>query len=82
LWAKVLEHRDKTKASGEFDLRRQRQAVEWMRDMLSDRVMAGLKAMPQVARRLPALEEEVRAGRLLPTLAVDELLRLAGIGSV
>ena len=82
LWAKILEHRDKTKASGEFDLRRQRQAVEWMRDMLSDRVMAGLKAMPQVARRLPALEEEVRAGRLLPTLAVDELMSLAGIGSV
>jgi hypothetical protein len=44
--------------------------------------MAGLKAMPQVAQRLPALEEEVRAGRLLPTLAVDELLGLAGIGSV
>jgi LAO/AO transport system kinase len=81
LWEKILEHRDKTKASGEFDLRRQRQAVEWMRDMLSDRVMAGLKAMPNVAERLPALEADVRAGRLLPTLAVDELLNLAGLGS-
>jgi LAO/AO transport system kinase len=81
LWAKILEHRDKTKGSGEFALRRQRQAVEWMRDMLSDRVMAGLKANPRVAERLPAIEAEVRAGRLLPTLAVDELLGLAGMGS-
>ncbi len=81
LWAKILEHRDKTKASGEFDLRRQRQAVEWMRDMLSDRVMERLKSTPKVAERLPALEAEVRAGKLLPTLAVDEVLSLAGIGS-
>jgi len=82
LWTKILEHRDKTKASGEFDLRRQRQAVEWMRDMLGDRVMAGLKAMPKVAERLPALEADVRAGRLLPTLAVNQLMNLAGISSV
>ncbi len=80
LWAKILEHRDKTKASGEFDLRRQRQAVEWMRDMLSDRVMARLKSHPRVSERLPTIEAEVRAGRLLPTLAVDELLDLAGMG--
>jgi GTPase len=81
LWANVLEHRDKTMASGEFALRRQRQAVEWMRDMLNDRVMAGLKSNPRVAERLPGIETEVRAGRLLPTLAVDRILSLAGIGS-
>jgi LAO/AO transport system kinase len=81
LWAKILEHRDKTTASGEFALRRQRQAVEWMRDMLGDRVMAGLKSSPRVAARLPGIEAEVRAGRLLPTRAVDEILSLAGIGS-
>ncbi len=82
LWEKVLEHRQKTTASGEYALRRQRQAVEWMRDMLSDRVMASLKSNPKVAARLPALEADVRAGRLLPTLAVDEILSLVGIGSI
>ncbi len=81
LWAKVLEHRHKTQASGEFQLRRQRQAVAWMREMLNDRVMASLKSNPKVAERLPALEAEVRAGRLLPTLAVDEVLKLTGIVS-
>jgi GTPase len=81
LWAKIIEHRDKTKASGEFQMRRQRQAVEWMREMLSDRVLARFKSNPKVAERLPALEAEVRAGKLLPTLAVEELLDLAAMGS-
>jgi LAO/AO transport system kinase len=80
LWTNVLDHREKTKATGEFDLRRQRQAVEWMREMLSDRMMASLKANPKVAERLPALESAVRAGELLPTLAVDEVLKLMGLG--
>jgi LAO/AO transport system kinase len=52
-----------------------------MRDMLHDRIMAGVLSEAQVAARLPALEADVRAGRLLPTLAVDEILGLAGIAS-
>jgi GTPase len=81
LWEKVVEHREKTTASGEFARRRQQQAVAWMWDMLNDRVMGGLRAHPQVAERLPLLEDDVRTGRLLPTLAVDEILGLFGIGS-
>jgi len=81
LWENVLAHRAALTASGEFAERRQRQAVAWMRDMLSDRVMASIGANPRVAARLPQLEEDVRAGRLLPTLAVDEIMGLAGIGA-
>lgn len=81
LWAKIVEHREKMTASGEFAERRQRQAVAWMQDMLNDRVMASLKAHTKVAERLPVLEAEVRAGRLLPTLAVDEIVDLLGIGN-
>ncbi len=68
-------------ATGEFAQRRQRQAVAWMSDMLNDRVMASLRANPRVAQRLPVLEEEVRAGRLVPTLAVDEILEIIGIAT-
>jgi len=82
MWAKVLEHRDKTAGSGEFEERRQRQAVAWMHDMLGDRLMAGLLANPKVAERLPSLEADVRSGRLLPTLAVDEILCLCGIVTI
>ncbi len=80
LWGKIEEHRRVMSANGSFAERRQRQAVEWMRDMLSDRLLAALKANPKVAGRLPAIEDSVRAGTLLPTLAVDEILALMGIG--
>lgn len=79
LWEKVLAHRQALTASGEFAQRRQRQAVAWMRDMLNDRIMASVQSNPHVAARLPSLEAEVREGRLLPTLAVDEIMALAGV---
>jgi LAO/AO transport system kinase len=82
LWAKVLEHREKTMAAGEFEARRQRQAVAWMHDMLNDRLMASLFANAKVAERLPTLEARVRAGELLPTLAVEEILRVVSISAV
>lgn len=80
LWENVLAHRAALTQSGEFDERRRRQAVAWMRDMLNDRIMSAIGSNPRVAARLPQLEEDVRAGRLLPTLAVDEIMGLAGIG--
>lgn len=82
LWAKILDHREKTTASGEFASRRQRQAVAWLHDMLNDRLMQSLFANPKVAARMPALEAEVRSGALLPTLAVDEVLHLCGITTI
>ncbi len=76
LWAKILEHREKMTASGEFATRRQRQAVEWMHEMLNDRVMSALHSNPKIAERMPEIDAEVRSGRLLPTLAVDQVLAL------
>jgi LAO/AO transport system kinase len=79
LWAKVLEHRNTMTATGEFQTRRQGQAVSWMRDMLEDRLMGALKANPKVAAELPGIEASVRNGTLLPTLAVDRLMAMMGI---
>ena len=79
LWAKVVEHREKMTATGEFAGRRQLQAVSWMRDMLEDRMMAALKANPQVAAELSGIEASVSNGTLLPTLAVDRIMALMGL---
>ncbi len=76
LWANVERHRDLTTASGERDARRSAQAVAWMRDMLTEQLMARALAKPDVAGRLAAAEAEVAAGRLLPTRAVDDVLAL------
>ena len=76
LWAKVIEHRETMTAAGEFQKRRQTQAVSWMHDMLEDRLMSSLKANPQVAAELPGIERDVREGNLLPTLAVERIMAM------
>ena len=80
LWAQIEEHRQKTTATGEFAERRRTQALSWMHDMLEDRLMEALRSNPRVAEALPGLEDDVRHGRLLPTLAVERILDLMGLG--
>ena len=82
MWAKVLEHRTKMTATGEFATRRRAQAVSWMRDMLEDRLMGALRANPQVAAELPRIEDAVAQGALLPTLAVDRVMGLMGFSDL
>ena len=78
LWARISDHRARTTATGEFVERRQAQAVNWMHDMLEDRLMAALDANPTVAAERTVLETKVRSGELLPTLAVDRVMALMG----
>lgn len=50
--------------------------------MLAERVMAAFRAAPQVAAEIKRLEGEVAAGRLVPTLAVERLIGMAGLREV
>ncbi len=79
LWAKVIEHRDKTTASGERDERRRAQQVKWMWTMLEERMTARLRSDPAVRTKLRQAEAAVAAGKLAPTLAVEEIAALLGI---
>jgi LAO/AO transport system kinase len=79
LWGQIEAHRARMSANGEHDARRQRQAVHWMRDMLDDRLHLLLRTNPRVAARLPEIEAAVRDGRLLPTIAVEEIMGLMGM---
>ncbi|MET0193011.1 MAG: methylmalonyl Co-A mutase-associated GTPase MeaB, partial [Hyphomicrobiaceae bacterium] len=80
MWAKILEHRERMTATGEFRARRGAQAVDWMHDLLQQRLLAALEADPAIAARMVALESEVRAGLRTPALAVAEVLSLVGLG--
>ena len=83
LWGLVEEHARIMTTSGERDERRRRQAVAWMRELLSERLLETVRADPRLRERLPEIEAEVAAGRLSPSLAVEEVLeRLAGAGAV
>jgi LAO/AO transport system kinase len=79
LWGKIVEHRQIMTANGAFESRRRAQAVSWMRDMLEDRIMGAMKSNPLVAAELSGIEQQVGAGTLLPTLAVERIMGLMGL---
>jgi LAO/AO transport system kinase len=76
LWTRVTSYRDKMTASGAFEARRREQQVKWMWSMLEERMMARLRSDPAVRARLRQAEAAVAAGRLAPTLAVEEIAAL------
>ncbi|MFZ4806912.1 MAG: methylmalonyl Co-A mutase-associated GTPase MeaB [Hyphomicrobiaceae bacterium] len=76
LWGKIREHKARREATGEYAERRRQQAVSWMHELLRDRLIARAAANPAVARAMPGVEADVRAGTLLPTLAVTRILAL------
>ncbi len=80
LWAEAERHREIMTATGERERKRAQQRVEWMWSMLEERLLGALKRHPEASARLPALEDEVRAGRLAPQTAVSEISRLMGLG--
>ena len=79
LWAKVLEHKEKMTASGELAARRRQQQVKWLWSMLEERLTARLRSDASVRGKLKAAEAAVAAGRLAPTLAVEEIAQLLGV---
>ena len=81
LWDMIEQHRTKLTKSGELEARRQDQAVRWMHDMLEERLRARRRADKAVSRRMSELENEVRLGKVAPTLAVEEIVELVGLGS-
>ena len=79
LWQKILDHRTAMNASGEFASRRQNQQVKWMWTMLDERLTARLRSDAGVRAKLRQAETAVAAGKLAPTLAVEEIAQLLGV---
>jgi LAO/AO transport system kinase len=79
LWQKVIEHRRLVSGSGEFAARRRAQQVKWMWAMLEERLFARLRTDPALKAKLPKLEAAVAAGKLSPTMAVEEIAAMLGV---
>ena len=79
LWSQVLAHKEKMSASGELAARRREQQVKWMWSMLEERLTARLRSDPAVRAKLRQAEAAVAAGKLAPTLAVEEIAQLLGV---
>jgi LAO/AO transport system kinase len=76
IWQMVLVHREQLTANGHLALRRSRQALQWMRELVWLGLEERFRANAAVAERLPQFEEAVRSGRVTPFAASHELLAL------
>ncbi|GAB3193887.1 methylmalonyl Co-A mutase-associated GTPase MeaB [Geodermatophilus arenarius] len=74
VWAKLVEHQDRARASGAFDERRRAQQVRWTWQLVRDGLEHRLRAHPAVRSSAPELEKAVLAGELTPALAARQIL--------
>ena len=79
LWDEMLSHKAKMTATGELTEIRREQQVKWMWTMLEERLTARLRSDPAIRAKVRAAEAQVAAGKLAPTLAVEEIAGLLGV---
>jgi LAO/AO transport system kinase len=79
LWQQIQQFRAASEQHGRFAEKRKQQLRRWMWSMVEDRVLAALHAHPEVQERAPALEADVLAGKITPTLGAQALLQAFGI---
>ncbi|XP_055502281.1 methylmalonic aciduria type A protein, mitochondrial isoform X2 [Leucoraja erinacea] len=75
LWEKMTEFHTTLGATGELQIKRQRQQKVWMWNMIQENVTEYLCNHPAVRNQIPNLEEKVVRGDITPGLAADILLR-------
>jgi LAO/AO transport system kinase len=74
VWAKLVEHQDRMKASGAFEERRRTQQVRWTWQLVRAALEHQLRSHPGVRSAVPDLEKGVLTGELTPALAAQQIL--------
>lgn len=76
IWRTVLRHREALSPSGELEMKRRHQAVDWVWSLIDEGLKERFFRHPEVKKQLPATLREVGGGRLTATAAADKLLFL------
>ncbi len=76
VWDTVKRHQAGLTASGEKAARRGEQAQEALWADLGDRLLQALKRRPEISRKIPQIEADVRSGLLMPMTGARHLLEL------
>ena len=74
IWDIVLEHREKMSSTGEMEMKREKQALDWMRFLVKEGLVEWFYKNPRVEKIMPKIEKEVEKGTTTPTAAADKLL--------
>jgi LAO/AO transport system kinase len=75
-WLAIKEHDAILAGSGEKQARRAGQAAAALWADLGDGLIAALKRRDRIARRIPQIEDQIRAGTMLPMTGARQLLAL------
>ncbi len=73
LWAMIGQHQTLMRESGERIRHRQRQALDWFRTLLRQRIERQFFSQVGVLNQLQIIERQVIAGEILPTQAVQQI---------
>ena len=74
IWETVLDHREKFIAEGKLELKRKRQALDWMWSMVEEGLREHFRKNPKIKARLPRVSSDVEKGVTTPTIGAKELL--------
>jgi LAO/AO transport system kinase len=73
-WAEIERYREVTTASGEFEAKRKKQALDWMWSLIETGLHQLFRSHPGVHEDLPRMTREVATGRTTPNAAARRLL--------
>lgn len=74
IWETILEHRKKFTATGELQLKRKKQALDWMWSLVEEGLKERFYKNPEVKKLVRKMTKEVEKGTTAPTIAASELL--------
>ena len=74
IWDTVLEHREKKSSTGELEMNREKQTLDWMWFLVKEGLVEWFYKNPYVKKIMPGMEKEVEEGTTTPTAAADKLL--------
>jgi len=75
-WQQVHQFHERRRASGEFDVRRKKQAHAWMWDIIHARLQSDFRHHPAVREALQDTLRDVTEARIAPSVAARALLDL------
>jgi LAO/AO transport system kinase len=76
IWDTILTHRKKLTATGELEIKRKKQAVDWMWSLVDEGLKERFYRNNDIKKRLPKITKDVEKGITSPTVAAGELLLL------
>lgn len=76
VWHTVVQHREKLGATGEMEIRRREQVLEWTWFLVDDGLRDWFYKNSRIKAFLPGIRKKIESGAITPTRAAHELLEL------